>query len=274
MISVLILTKNEAQDLPGCLASLGWCDDIWVFDSYSTDQTVDIARQAGARVAQRAFDNYAAQRNAALTDLDFKHSWLFILDADERVPEGLPTTLEAIISSLPEEVNGISLKRKDYLEGRWLKHAQISPLYIRIVRKGKASYHRAINEVLEVDGHVRDIEAYFDHYPFSKGYAHWLTKHNTYSSMEAARWVEENAGAVHFSLSQALFNKDFNKRRFHQKGLFYKFPGRPLVKWLYMVIWRRAFLDGRAGLTYATLQAIYEYFIVIKSRELLSKPKQ
>ena len=141
MISALILTKNEAQDLPECLASLAWCDDIWVFDSLSTDQTVDIARQAGAKVVQRAFDdNYAARRNAALSGLEFKHDWIFILDADERVPSALPKALTATIAGLPDGVNGIRLRRKDYLEGRWLKHAQISPLYIHIVRKGKASY--------------------------------------------------------------------------------------------------------------------------------------
>ena len=66
MISVLILTKNEAQDLPGCLASVAWSDDVQVFDSFSTDQTVAIAQAAGANVVQRRFDDYAAQRNAAL----------------------------------------------------------------------------------------------------------------------------------------------------------------------------------------------------------------
>ena len=80
--------------------------------------------------------------------------------------------------------------------------------------------------------------------------------------------MDERSGNIKFSISKALFSKDFGEKRFNQKGLFYKLPGRPLIKWLYMVFWRMAFLDGRAGITYATLQSIYEYFIILKTREL------
>ncbi len=269
MISVLILTKNEELDLPDCLASVAWSDDVHVFDSFSKDKTVEIAQHYGAKVKQRAFDGYSSQRNAALSGLDFNYDWILILDADERIPENLVPKLRNGIEKATDSINGFRLRRRDFLDTTWLKHAQISPFYIRLVRKGKARYHREINEVLEVDGTVEEIEGYLDHYPFSKGYSHWLQKHNRYSSMEAQRWVEEHTGSIHFSFKKALFATDFNERRYHQKGLFYQLPARPLLKWLYMVIGRRAFLDGRAGLTYATLQAIYEYFIVLKTRELL-----
>lgn len=84
MISILILTRNEQRDLPDCLASVDWSDDIHVFDSFSTDDTVAIAQAAGAHVHQRVFDDYATHRNAALTTIPFKHPWVFLLDADER----------------------------------------------------------------------------------------------------------------------------------------------------------------------------------------------
>ena len=83
MISVLILTHNEEQDLPGCLDSVAWCDDIHVLDSESMDRTAEIARQRGATVTTRRFDNYAAQRNAGMR-LPFRHAWVLVLDADER----------------------------------------------------------------------------------------------------------------------------------------------------------------------------------------------
>lgn len=273
MISVLILTKNEEQDLPECLKSVAWCDDVHVFDSYSDDRTVDIAKKAGASVTQRRFDNYAAQRNSALNDIQYKHQWVLIMDADERTPEQLAPLLKQRIEQTQNSVSAFRIRRHDYMGNTWLKHSQMTPFYIRLIRLGKAHYHREINEVLEVNGIIEDVDGYFDHYPFSKGLHHWLDKHNRYSSMEAKRWIDEHNGVVSFSLNKALFSKDFSEKRYHQKGLFYKVPGRPLIKWLYMVFWRFSFLDGRAGITNATLQAIYEYFIVLKTRELLHKER-
>jgi len=269
MISILILTKNEEQDLPGCLKSVSWSDDIHVFDSFSEDRTVEISLAAGARVTQRKFDGYASQRNAALDTVNYKHRWLLILDADERIPGQLVPKLQEHVLKANGDVGGFRIRRRDYLHNTWLKHSQISPFYIRLVCVGKARYHREINEVLEVQGKVEEIDGYFDHYPFSKGFDHWLQKHNQYSTMEAKRWIEENTGNFNFSWSKALFAKDFNERRYHQKGIFYQLPGRPLIKFIYMVFGRFAFLDGRAGVTYAILQSIYEYFIVIKTRELV-----
>lgn len=270
MISVVILTKNEEQDLPGCLASVSWSDDVHVFDSFSNDKTVAIATQAGAIVTQRVFDGYARQRNAALS-LPFKNEWLFILDADERIPASLIAEMESTLQTVADDVDGYRIRRRDFLNSTWLKHAQISPFYIRLVRNGKASYHREVNEVIEVPGKIKEINGYFDHYPFSKGYRHWLDKHNGYSTMEAQRWIEEHKTGMQFSFKKAIFSRDFSEKRYHQKGLFYKIPGRYIIKWFYMVIWRRAFLDGKAGLTYATLQSIYEYFIILKTKEMLHK---
>jgi glycosyltransferase involved in cell wall biosynthesis len=274
MISVVILTKNEEQDLPGCLASLKWSDDVHVFDSFSTDKTCEIATLAGAHLTQRKFDGYSSQRNASLNEVNYKYSWILILDADERIPKALVEEMFEVVSFANTPVNGFRIRRRDFLGKNWLKHAQISPYYIRLIRRGKARYHREINEVLEVEGEVGQLGNYFDHYPFSKGYSHWLHKHNQYSTLEAQRWIEEHETNMEFSLKKAFFSKDFSEKRYHQKGLFYKLPGRPLIKWLYMVIVRRAFLDGPAGVTYATLQSIYEYFIVLKTKELLKRPKQ
>jgi glycosyltransferase involved in cell wall biosynthesis len=267
LISVLILTKNEELDLPGCLASVAWSDDVHVYDSLSTDRTREIAEAHGAKVATRAFDNYAAQRNAALRTLPFRHEWLFILDADERLPEALVPELRRFAAEAPAEVVAARIRRRDFLFGRWLRHCQMSPFYIRLVRHRRVGYEREINEVLKPDGEVRDLAGYFDHYPFSKGIDHWVAKHNVYSTMEAEQVVRTRSGGYPFSLRAALFDRDFNVRRFHQKELFYRMPFRPVVKFLYLYLVRRGLLDGRAGLAYAVLQAIYEYLIVIKTRE-------
>jgi glycosyltransferase involved in cell wall biosynthesis len=266
-VSVLILTRNEEQDLPGALASVRWSDDVHVFDSFSTDATVSIATGLGARVAQRVFDDYATHRNAALNQLPFRHPWVLLLDADERCTRELGEEVLRIAAHDDPAMAGYRIRRRDFFRNTWLRHAQISPWYLRLVRPQLARYSRAINEVLEVAGEVGELRAPLDHYPFSKGVGHWLRKHDLYSTMEA-ELIVNGAGLEDPSWRQALTARDFHQRRLHQKALFYRMPGRPLLKWLYMMLGRGAFLDGSAGWTYATLQAIYEYMIVLKTREL------
>ena len=267
MISVLILTRNEQRDLPDCLSSVSWSDDIHVFDSQSTDATLEIAKAAGAHTHIRAFDDYATHRNAALTTVPFKHPWVFLLDADERPTPELSREMQQLVLAAPTEIAGFRLRRRDYLFDTWLKHAQLSPFYIRLIRPERARYTRAINEVLEVDGPIAELSYPLDHYPFSKGIAKWVEKHNLYSTLEA-ELIASNQSLQNPSLNTALRHPDFHTRRLHQKAIFYRLPGRPLLKWLYMVFVRGAILDGRAGLTYATLQAFYEYLIVLKTKEL------
>jgi len=266
MISILILTKNEQHDLPGALASVAWSDDVYVLDSFSTDQTVAIAQAAGAKVTQRVFDDYATHRNFGFT-LPFKYPWILILDADERPTPELSAEMQRVVQDVPPEISGYRLRRRDFLFGTWLKHAQISPFYIRLVRPERSRYTRAINEVIEVEGLIAELHEPLDHFPFAKGIAHWVAKHNQYSTMEA-ELIHRQQGLQNPSLKTALRDPDFHTRRLHQKALFYQLPGRPLIKWCYMMFLRRAILDGAAGFTYATLQSIYEYLIVLKTKEL------
>lgn len=266
-VSVLILTKNEEQDLPGCLESVSWSSDIHVLDSGSTDETQEIARQRGAQVTVRPFDGYASQRNFGLL-LPFIHQWVLILDADERVPEELAKEIAAFVRTAPPSTGAARIRRRDIWWGRWLRHAQISPFYVRLARVGRTHYEREVNEVMVVNGDISDLTSHFDHYPFSKGLDHWIAKHNVYSQMEA-RVIAK--GDIRPSWKKALLDPDFNNRRLHQKALFYRMPGRPFIKLGYMLFVRRAFLDGWPGLRYAILQAIYEYFIVLKTKEILDK---
>lgn len=273
MISILILTKNEEKDLPGCLDSVQWCDDIHVYDSYSEDKTLEIAQKFKAKVTQRKFDNWSSHQNWGLKNITFKYPWVLYIDADERVSLSLKENILKKDFLNIDEV-AFEIQRRDFAwDGTWLKHAQISPFYLRLFRPDKMRYERLVNPVSIPDGKVGRVEGFLDHYPFSKGFRFWWQRHLGYADMEAAMRLQDVKGGASFSLKKALFSKDFTEKRYHQKGLFYKLPGRPLIKWLYMVFWRRAFLDGSAGVTYATLQAIYEYFIVLKTKELLKNNK-
>ena len=267
MISVLILTRNEEQNLPSCLASVAWSDDIHVLDSMSTDNTVAIATTAGAKVTRRAFDNWSSHQNWALENLPFRHPWVFYIDADELATPELAEAMQQAVAA-PSDAVAFRVQRCDYLYGTWLKHVQASPFYLRLFRPEKMRYERLVNPVSIPDGPVGEVSGFLDHFPFSKGVGDWIARHNQYSQLEAAQIVANRTGKAKVSLRRALFERDFHRRRYQQKELFYHLPMRPLAKFFALYVAKRGFLDGRAGFTYATLQAMYEYMIVLKTREL------
>jgi glycosyltransferase involved in cell wall biosynthesis len=264
-VSVLILTLNEEINIGACLDSLSWCDDVVVFDSLSTDRTCEIAAERGARVVKRPFDNWSTHQNWAVTNIEFRHPWVLYLDADERcLPELRDEILRRVTADAPEAA--FRVRRKDFFMGRWLKHAQLYPTWlVRVFRPQCIRYERLVNPVAVVDGPTGELESHFIHYPFSHGVSHWVARHNRYSDMEAieaakVRDTRESSGSV--------WSRDPNERRRALKDVFFRMPARPLVKFLYYYGWRRGFLDGRAGFTYATLQAFYEYLIACKGAEL------
>jgi glycosyltransferase involved in cell wall biosynthesis len=277
MISVLILTKNEEQDLPGCLESVAWSDDLHVFDSGSTDGTLQAAKRAGASVTIRTHGeeqtifggNEAEHRNWGLRHIPFKYPWVLCLDADERITPRLAANLMKAVQSNPKYV-AYRVQRRDFFLGTWLKHVQTSPFYIRLFRPEKMHYERLVNPISIPDGPVGELSGYLDHFPFSKGMERWLDRHNFYSTLEAEQIMRNRAVHSSFSFKQAFLAKDFHERRFHQKELFYRIPLRPVLKFILLYFGKRGFLDGTAGLTYAMLQSFYEYMIVLKTRELES----
>jgi hypothetical protein len=168
----------------------------------------------------------------------------------------------------PGDKVAFRMQRRDFMCGSWLKHVQTSPFYLRVFRPEKMHYERLVNPISIPDGPVGELSGYLDHFPFSKGMRQWLDRHNSYSTLEAQQIFRNRAVHNSFSLKEALFAKDFNERRFHQKELFYRLPARPLLKFLLLYVMKRGFLDGDAGFNYAMLQSFYEYMIVLKTREL------
>ncbi len=275
MISILILTKNEQYDLKACIESVLWSDDIHVYDSGSTDETLNIARALGANVTERTYGvsklpfggDEAAHRNWGLKNIPFRYGWVFAIDADERVTPDLMCAMKAAVSQPGDRV-AFRVQRRDFFLNTWLRHVQTSPYYIRLFQPEKIKHERLINTVSLVNGPVGQIVGYLDHFPFSKGMGHWIDRHNSYSRFEAQQIIDNRRAGEGFSWLKAFTAKDFHQRRFHQKELFYRLPMRPLFKFLLLYVFKRGFLDGHAGLTYALLQSIYEYFIVLKAREI------
>lgn len=264
-VSVLILTLNEEANLADCIDSCGWCDDVVVFDSLSQDRTREIALEKNARLFERPFDNYAAQRNAALTTLQYKYPWVFMVDADERVPNDLAAEVAARVAAADPSTVMFRMRRKDFFLGRWLKRSSGYPTWFgRLVRPGRVHVERAVNEEYVADGRIEHLNSHLHHFPFNKGIAYWFERHNRYSSMEAIAKVSMQTEAL---ASRALFSGDPVARRRALKGLFYRFPARPLIVFLYLYVVRLGMLDGRAGFHFTRMRAIYESLIDVKVLE-------
>lgn len=265
-ISILVLTLNEEANVAGCLASVAWSDDVVVLDSFSSDRTVELAKAHGARVIQRRFDDYAGQRNFGLKDIDYRHAWVLMLDADERVPEALREEMLAAVRAADASIALFRMRRKDHLFGRWIRGSSGYPTWFgRLARVGRVWVERPINEEYHADGAITRLRGHLNHYPFNKGFAAWLAKHDQYSSMEAQLRTAQVPTRLRFS---ELFAADPIARRRAVKLLAYRIPGRPLLMFAALYLLRGGFLDGRAGFTFSVLRAWYEFMIDCKSAEL------
>ena len=265
MISVLILTKNEELNLPRCLESLKWCDDVVVLDSFSDDLTEDVAKSHGARFIQREFDDYASQRNFGLNDIEYKYPWLLMVDADEEVPPELVEEFKTMLREAGEALSMVRIRRKDYFQGRWIRHSSGYPTWFgRLLRIGRVRIERAVNEEYVTDGKVVAAKGHLNHYPFNKGFESWFEKHNRYSTMEAG--LVDKMGMAALKVDD-LFSRDPVKRRRVVKALIYRMPFRQLIIFVALYVFRGGFLEGRAGFQFCVLKSIYEYMIVCKIKE-------
>ncbi len=265
-VSILVLTLNEAPNIGACLQSVAGFDDVTVLDSHSTDGTQDIARRMGAKVIERPFDNWAAHQNWAMEHVPFRHPWVFYLDADERMTPELQAEILAIARDASRPEVAFYCGRRNWFMGTWIRHAMPPGMIMRFFRPRHVRFERLVNPVPVIDGPHGYLVHLFEHYNFSKGLSEWLDKHNKYSQFEALEGVKLLAGAR--PSLRRLFGRDPFDRRRALKELSFRMPCRPLIKFLWMYLLKRGFLDGRAGWTYCRLQATYEFMIVVKMAEL------
>lgn len=265
MYSVVILTYNEEINIAECIASVKYSDDIVVFDSFSTDKTIGIAKECGARIFQRKFDNYAAQRNAALNEVKFKYDWVLMLDADERVLQSLHEEIETNLNNLPEDITLFRMRRKDFFRNKWIKRSSGYPTWFgRLMKVGFVTIKREINEEYHTNGKIVFLQEHLVHYPFNKGLEFWFERHNRYSSMEAQRLCEEKYD--NFQLG-GLFSSDPVNRRKTLKQLGFIISFRPFLTFIYLYVIRLGFLDGAPGFTFCIMRSFYEFMIDIKVKE-------
>jgi glycosyltransferase involved in cell wall biosynthesis len=246
------------------LEAVSWSDDIVVFDSFSTDSTVAIAREFGARVIQMKADNERLQREASLK-VRFKHEWVFNPDADEvPTPELVAEIRESVKS--PGDIVAFRVRFKNMFMGKWVRHSSLYPTWIvRLFKTEHISFQRTTNLTYVIEGREGRLQNHLIHYSFDKGLHTWFDKQNRYSTYEAYENVYSRQKPVPLG---DLLRRDPVRRRKALKELSAHMPFRPTLRFLYMYFIRAGFLDGRAGYTYCRLLQIYEALIVYKVADM------
>jgi glycosyltransferase involved in cell wall biosynthesis/UDP-N-acetyl-D-mannosaminuronic acid transferase (WecB/TagA/CpsF family) len=264
MISVIILTRNEQKDLPGCLAALHWCDDIHVVDSGSTDDTTSLARRAGAHVYEHPFSSFGTQRNWALDHCAIKNGWILFLDADEVANPEFVAALQAAAASAPTSTAGFYCCWKLIWDGRWLKRCDSFPKWqFRLLRQGRARFTDFGHgqKEADVDGVLDYLRTPYDHYGLSKGWGNWLDRHNRYATLEAAARLSTPI------VWSKIFSRHGSTRNQALKPLVSRMPGWPILRFCITYFLKLGFREGRPGFVYCANLAYYEFLIRLKMRE-------
>jgi glycosyltransferase involved in cell wall biosynthesis len=266
---VVVLTYNEEAHIERlllCLRRLG--TEVFIIDSYSTDNTVAVARALGARVIQHAFVNHAQQFQWALDNIRMDSDWIMRLDADELLEPELVEEIRAKLSTLPSDVVGVNLKRRHIFMGRWIRHGGRYPLtLLRIWRRGQGRIeNRWMDEHMVVwGGRTLTFDNDFADHSLND-LSFFIDKHNKYATREAidrlnedlSLFAHDDAVSSGASSSQARM-KRFVKQRFYNR---LSFGVGPLCYFLWRYVAQLGFLDGREGLIYHFLQGFWYRFLV------------
>ncbi len=280
-ITTLVAAKNEAANLPRCLAGLARASRIVVLDSRSTDATADVARAAGAEVCQFAYHGgYPKKRQWALSHLDIATSWVLLVDADEVFTPRLWDEIAASIRK-PDAPDAFLVRKGFHFLGRRFRFGGFSFDAVALFRTGKARFERLledeatgldmeVHERVIVEGRIGRLHAPLIHED-AKGLEAYLARHNRYSTWEAkvrdAFFRTGNWGLE--GIRPTLFGNTQERRRF-MKLLAVRAPGEPWMWFLYHYMIRLGCLEGRPGLIASQIRANYVREIRAKLYELRS----
>lgn len=273
-LAIIIMTYNEEANIAQALNSLaGWANEIFILDSYSKDQTLEIARQYDCQVVQNKFESFAKQRNFALDHLPISSEWVLFLDADEWMLEALKQEISARIGDTPIE-NGFYLNRRFIWMGCWIKRGYYPIWTLRLFRHGKGRCEdRAVNEHIIVQGKTGKLRNDYMHED-RKGVSDWVEKHIDRATREALELLSTRSELGYQEIEAHLFGTQEQRKRWLRYKIWNHLPPliRPFFYFLYRYIFAGGFLDGRNAFIYHFLQALwFPMLIDIKYLELLMK---
>jgi glycosyltransferase involved in cell wall biosynthesis len=244
-LSVAIITKDEADNLPDCLGSVAFAEQVVVVDSGSTDDTVRIARDFGCEVFLEPWrGGFGAQKQFAIDQC--RQSWVLVLDADERIPPETAATIRDIVANPSRIAAGYSFPRKNFFQGRWIRHAGWWPdRIVRLFQKQLGCMTKAtVHEAVRVTGFIEALDCPIEHHTESR-LSRLLLKIDKYSTLGAQEAFAAGRRATAWSAIS-----------------------RAALTFLQDYLLRLGILDGPQGLTLAATDAVNKFFKYAKLAEL------
>lgn len=243
-LSILLPTYNNAAYIRPTLESIKWADEILVVDSYSTDATLDICREYGARILQHEYVQSAKQKNWAAPQC--AHEWILQMDTDEALETGAQAEIQYAIASAPADVHAFRLPRKNHVLGEWVKVCNIYPDYqTRLFRRDQGRWQdKEVHAHVEVSGRVETLQYHILHYGM-KSLSNQLRNMDRYSRYQADELKKRG-------------------RRFRWTQLVF----RPFAIFGYNFFWRRGFTAGYRGFLISAINTTFDFWAHAKLWEL------
>jgi glycosyltransferase involved in cell wall biosynthesis len=276
-VSVIIAARNEARNLPQCLQGLEEFGDVYVIDSQSTDDTVEIARSHGAHVVQFHYSGgWPKKRQWAMNALPLAHDWILLLDADEVLTSKLVEEIRSAISN--QEIDGYSILLRTWFLGRALRYGDVGLWKLALFRRGKGRFEcrlkeqdtsmadMEVHEHVVVDGATSKLRNTVIHHNL-ESLSRYIQKHDEYSNWESQVLLQRGSDK---ELPPSLLGTQAQRRRWLKRKLF-SLPGSPVLLFLYRYVFRFGFMDGVPGLIYCGFQAVQMFHTKAKIYELTSK---
>lgn len=259
-IAGVVLTLNEESNLPRCLASLRWCDELLVLDSGSVDKTNEIAAIYGARFIQHIQKPpflISEQRNWAIQQCNLKSDWILFLDADEEIGERLKGEICMLISGDAPSL-AYEMTPRYWFLGKWLKRTQGYPnWHPRLFKRGPTLFEGGVWESFTSAGPVGRIYTPYEHYAFSKGLDDWLQRHIRYADWDSTEIIDYHASLGKSPIKTARF-------KYMRKITYQYWWIRPVARFTQKYLLQAGFLEGIQGLLFALLMFFYELMVIIK----------
>lgn len=276
VIDVMIPTLNEASHIAETVRNAQQLGRVFVLDSFSTDGTQELARQAGATVVEHRFENYSRQKNWGLEQLPMTGQWVFILDADERLTPELVAELKRLAAD-PKALSGYYVNRIVLMMGRPIRFGGLLPSWnLRFFKRGSCRYEdRSVHEHMVCDGPTAYLSSRKRMLHIRReSISDYLAKHIRYADMESDEWIKMKLGSDRSARAGRLF-RDLPKYRLYlRRDVWPYLPFKPLIRFVYMYFLRLGFLDGSAGWHLASLMASYEYMIKLMYEEKLQRIRE